>query len=239
MTSHVIAGPCGSGKAGGEAAARSPGPKKGHIMLLMEIAHPTGSLDERDRDQLSGAFLDLFLEAPGHTEESLGRVRSATHVAFRELRGWRTGDGPPQEGTAPPMIITLTLPQAWQGESAAPMIGLLRTAVRRLDDDRGWVRPRGSLWIKVEGVPDGSIGLDGRPATASDVLAFLSEDARAARENGTAAPVPEGRLPDPVCGMTVADGKGALVVEDRGERLGFCSRVCRDTYVGEHPSAVV
>ncbi|MBE3001338.1 YHS domain-containing protein [Nocardiopsis sp. HNM0947] len=208
-------------------------------MLLMEIAHPTGSLDNCDRDQLSGAFLDLFLGAPGYTEEILRRVRPTTHIAFRELQGWRSGDGPPREGTAPPMLVTVTLPQAWQEESAAFLIGLVRTAVRRLDDDRGWVRPRGSLWIKVEGVPDGSIGLDGRPATASDVLAFLTEETRAARENGTAAPVPEGRLPDPVCGMTVADGKGALVVEYRGERLGFCSRVCRDTYVGEHPGAVV
>lgn len=238
MTSHVIAGSGGSGKAGCEAAAGPPGPKKGHIMLLMEIAHPTGSLDDRDRDLVSGAFLDMFLGSPGHMEEVLRRVRAATHIAFRELQGWRTGDGPHREGAAPPMVVTLTLPQVWQEESAAFMIGLVRAAVRRLDDEHGRVRPPGSLWVRVEGVPDGSIGLDGRPAAASDVLAFLTEDFRAARENGTAAPVPAGRLPDPVCGMTVADGKGALVVEDRGERLGFCSRVCRDTYVAEHPGAV-
>lgn len=213
-------------------------------MMLIEIAHPAGRLDDHDRELAGRAITDLFLGvdgAPhGHAVETIRRARTATHIAFRELQGWRTGDGPVAPDAAPPLIITLTVPEAWCREGGArTFIGLLRTAVRRLDDHHGWKRPRGSLWVRVDGVPDGSIGLDGYPATGDDVLAFLTEEFQAARENGTAAPVPEGRLPDPICGMTVSDGKGSLVMEDGGERLGFCSQGCQDAYVKGHPEAVV
>lgn len=208
-------------------------------MLLIEIAHPTGRLDDHDRELVSRAVIDLFLGSHGHAPETIQRARTATHIAFRELRGWWTGDGPVPDDVAPPLIITLTVPEAWREEAAGTFIGLVRTAVKRLDDHHGRQRPRGSLWVRVDGVPDGSLGLDGRPATGDDVLAFLTEEFRAAWESGTSAPVPEGRLPDPICGMTVADGKNSLVMEDDGRRLGFCSQGCQGTYAREHPEAVL
>ena len=136
------------------------------------------------------------------------------------------------------MIITLTVPEAWREEAARTFIGFVRTAVRRLDDDRGWQRERASLWVRVDGVPDGSIGLDGRPATADDVLDFLTEEFREALANGTAATPPDGKLIDPICGMTVRDGKGAVILEHRGDRWGFCSLGCRDAYVRREPEIV-
>lgn len=207
-------------------------------MLLMEIAHPAGRLDEQDRVLLCESVVDLFLAPDGHAEETNQRARAATHVAFRELQGWRTGLGRPPEHAAPPMIITLTVPEAWREEAGSTFIGLLGTAVRRLDDARGWQRARGSLWVRLDGVPDGSIGLDGRPSTANDVLEFLTEDFRAAQARGTAAPAPEGKLMDPVCGMTVSDGKGTITLVHDGSRVGFCSHGCRAAYARREGIAV-
>lgn len=207
-------------------------------MLLIEIAHPAGTLDDAAQDLLSTSVIDLFLPSGGHAEETSRRARASTHIAFRELQGWHTGDGPPAEGAAPPMTITITVPEAWRAEAGHTFIGLLRTAVRRLDDARGWERARGSLWVRVDGLRDGDFGLDGHPATAEDVLTFLTEDFRASRANGTAAPAPEGKLLDPICGMAVSDGRGTITLEHDGARLGFCARGCRDAYLSEHPEAV-
>lgn len=192
-------------------------------MLLIEIAHPAGTLSEHDRDLMCGAIIELFLAPEGHAEETNQRARSATHLAFRELYGWQTGHGVPAQDAAPPMIITLTVPEAWRKDAGHTFIELLRAAVRRLDDARDWHRTPGSLWVRVDGVPDGDIGLDGRPATADDVLDFLTEDFRAAQASGTVAPAPAGKLIDPICGMTVSDGKGTITVTDGGVRVGFCA----------------
>lgn len=207
-------------------------------MLLIEIAYPTGRLDDRDRVLLCESILDLFLAPEGHAEETNQRAREATHIAFRELQGWTTGLGAPPDGAAPPMIITLTVPEVWRHEAGGTFIGLLRTAVRRLDDDRSWERARGSLWVRVDGVPDGGFGLDGFPATADDVLDFLTEDFREAQANGMVAPAPAGKLIDPICGMTVHDGRGSIIVEHDGSRVGFCAPGCRDAYLRKHPEAV-
>ncbi|MEE3850839.1 hypothetical protein VZC37_10885 [Gordonia sp. LSe1-13] len=199
-------------------------------MLLIEIAHPAGRFDNEDRAILGDAILDLFLAPDAHTTDTIDRARQATHIAFRELHGWRTGFGTPSADGAPPVIITLTVPAAWRDEGGDTFMGLLRTAVRRLDEARGWDRPRGGLWIRVDGVPDGQIGLDGRPSTADDVLSFLTEDFRSAQEKGTAAPAPAGRLVDPICGMIVPDGRGTITLDHDGVRLGFCADGCRAAY---------
>ncbi|TDE90018.1 YHS domain-containing protein [Occultella glacieicola] len=207
-------------------------------MLLIEIAHPAGRLTPADHDLLGEAVVGLFLAPEGHAEETSVRARGATHIAFRELSGWRTGHGVPAADAAPPLIITVTVPRSWRDEAGGTFIGLLRHAVRRLDDARGWHRTEGSLWVRVVGVADGDIGLDGRPATGADVVDFLTEDFRSALANGSVAPPPAGKLLDPVCGMTVPDGRGAIVLEHDGRRWGFCAAGCRDAYLREHPAAV-
>ncbi|MBK1787127.1 hypothetical protein [Prauserella cavernicola] len=203
-------------------------------MLLIEIAHPEDTLDDNDHQVLSNSIVDLFLAPDGHAEETDQRARTTTHIAFRELRNWRTGHGTPPKDAAPPMILTVTVPEAWRAEAGRTFIGLLRTAVQRLDTARDWKRERGTLWVRVDGVPDGDIGLDGRPATSEDVLDFLTEDFRAAQASGTTTPAPEGKLIDPVCGMTVADRGNAVTIVHNGVRLGFCAHGCRNSYAQRH-----
>lgn len=201
-------------------------------MHLIEIRCPAGSLDPADRaaladDVVHGLVGDQMVgDVP---EETLRRAQTLTHVAFAELDGWTTGAGRWQQGDAPLLWITVTVPEMWRAEMSPYVIGWLRTAVRQLDDRRGWQRSSGDLWINVTGVADRSIGLDGRPATADDVLAVMTEEFRARTEDA-AADLPEGVVIDPMCGMRVRLGKGAITLEHNGVVLGFCAQNCRDAY---------
>lgn len=208
-------------------------------MMLFEVAHPAGAFTAEDRDLLVRRIFDVALDDDHAPEETMRRARAMWHIGFRELHGWRTGDGPPAPDAAPPVIVTITVPEAWRAEVSRHMIGLVRAAVKRLDTTRGWARRDGDLWVNVLGVPDGSIGVDGKASTAEDVVVAMTEDYRAARAAGTAAPVPEGTLVDPMCGMLVRPGKGAITLDHDGATVGFCALGCRDAYVRMHDLEVV
>jgi hypothetical protein len=203
-------------------------------MNLIEIAHPAGALDAADRaalakevtDGLTGDAMTAEKEVP---EATLRRARRMTHVGFRELAGWHTGDGPWDASTPPPLWITMSVPEAWRDEMARHVIGWLRRAVRRLDHEHGWERPGGDLWINLVGVADHSIGLNGRPATSDDVLSYLTEEFRAEYDAG-AVELPEGVVIDPMCGMRVKLGPRAITLEHDGETVGFCAVSCRAAY---------
>lgn len=202
--------------------------------MLIEIAHPAGALPAADRDLLVRRILDVTLDPNHAPEETMRRARAMTHVTFRELHDWRTGDGPLDPDAAPPLLVTVTVPAAWREETARHLTGVVRAAVNRLDTTHGRQRRGGHLWVNVLGVPDGSIGLNGKASTADDVLAYLTEDYRAARAAGTAEPVPDGMLVDPVCGMLVRPGKAAITLDHDGATVGFCALGCRDAYARMH-----
>lgn len=203
-------------------------------MILIEIAHPAGAFTEQDRDLLAGRVRDALLAVEHAPEETMRRARAMTHVAFRELHGWHTGDGPLAPGSTPPVLLTITVPEAWRAEISRHAISVLRAAVHRLDRVRGWKRRGGDLWVTVHGVPDGSIGLNGKASTADDVLAYMTEEFRAAQAAGHAQPIPAGMLLDPICGMLVRPGRGSITLDHGGNTVGFCSLGCRDAYAGEH-----
>ncbi|GGR50845.1 YHS domain-containing protein [Nocardioides luteus] len=204
-------------------------------MNLIEIRCPAGALDDSDRAWLA-AEITAGLVGDGMTEEvpaeTLSRARAMTHVGFLALDGWTTGDGPwPRDvGVAPPMWITMTVPEQWREEMSRYVIGWFRRAVHGLDARKGWKRSGGDLWINLVGVVDGSIGLDGRPSTADDVVATMTAEFRAKADAGD-VDLPDGVVIDPMCGMKVRLGKGAITLEHDGVTLGFCAMACRDAYV--------
>lgn len=206
-------------------------------MMLIEITHPRGRLRQEDRARIAEHILGVLL-LDGHApEETMRRGREMTHVLFREAEDWHTGSGATPRtaaGQAPPLIATITVPQAWQEEVARHMVATVRAAVRRVDADHGWTRQREHLWVNVVGIPDGGIGLGGKAMTADGVLAHMTEEYRAAQQAGTVEPAPEGKVVDPVCGMFVTLGKNAIILEHRGKTVGFCAQSCRDAYCREH-----
>lgn len=207
-------------------------------MNLIEIVHPAGALTEDDQAQLAAEIVSGFTgESEDAPEATLRRARAMTHVGFKELNTWFTGDGPWTENSPPPLWITMTVPEIWREELSRYAIGWLRRTVRRLDATHGWQRSSGALWINVVGIDDGSIGLDGKPSSADDVVATMSEDFRASLEAGDVQ-VPDGMLLDPMCGMLVKDVRGAILLNHDGKRFGFCAESCRAAFVRRRGLAV-
>lgn len=203
-------------------------------MILIDIASPVGALTQSDRDLFADHLLPVILSDDHAPEETMRRARKLTHLRFSEQNDWHTGDGPVRAGQAPPLIITATVPEAWREEISRHLVGALRSAVRRIDTAHGRRRDFGELLINVVGIADGSIGLNGKACTAAQLLEEMTADYRAAVANGVQRPVPDGMLVDPICGMLVRPGPGAIVVDRSGaEQLGFCSEGCREAYLAQ------
>lgn len=204
-------------------------------MILVEVVAPQGRLDDHDRDRLAADVVGGLLKASGAPESTMTRARAVTHVWFREVQAWHTGDGRVPDDGAPPVVVNVTAPDAWREEMSPVVIAVVRAAVGRLDVRRGWERRGGDLWVNLTGVLDRSIGLNGRPATAADLVAYVTEEFRASGEAAAAAEhLPAGMLLDPVCGMQVRASATALTLEHDGQTHGFCSRGCRAAYAEEH-----
>lgn len=207
-------------------------------MNLIEISIPRDSLTPDDRSGLATAIAAAVLgegsaEVATAPEETMRRARAMTHVGFVQVDGWTTGSGPWQGSGAPPLRVTVTVPEQWREQMAGHVVRAVRGAVRRLDRTHGWRREPADLWVVVVGVADGSIGLGGEPSTADDVLSFMTEEFRARLRAGEVT-VPDGVVLDPVCGMRVRLGRRALTLQHDGRTVGFCAPGCRDAYAREH-----
>lgn len=168
---------------------------EGDRLFLIEIACPRDALTEDDRRALGSDVCQVLVGAEkGVAEETMRRARAMTHVGFRELDTWTTGDGRWAAGQVPPLWITLTVPEAWRAEMSRTVIGAVRRGVRRLDRMHGWQRPEGDLWVNVVGIDDGSIGMDGKPATSDEVVGHMTAEFRARTDarGAVGSDLPEG-----------------------------------------------
>lgn len=203
-------------------------------MFLIEIACPRDALTDDDRGTLASDVCEVLVGADeGVAEQTMRRARAMTHVGFRELDSWTTGDGPWSPGEVPPMWVTLTVPEAWRAEMSRTAIGAVRRGVRRLDRLHEWRRADGDLWVNVVGIADGSIGMDGKPRTADEVVGHMTAEFRA-QNDAQGADLPEGVVIDPMCGMHVRLRPDALTLEHDGRTVGFCASACRAAYAREH-----
>jgi len=203
-------------------------------MFLIEIACPRDALSEDDRRSLASDVCEVLVGAEkGVAPETMRRARAMTHVGFRELESWTTGDGPWSPGQVPPLWVTLTVPEAWRPEMSRTAIGVVRRGVRRLDQSHNWQRVGGDLWVNVVGIVDGSIGMDGEPCTADEVVGHMTAEFRANNDT-LGADLAQGVVIDPMCGMHVRLGPDSLTLEHDGRTLGFCASACRAAYAREH-----
>lgn len=219
-------------------------------MFLIEIKSPRDALTDDARGSLAGDIRRLLVGAEkGVAEETMQRARSLTHIGFGELESWTTGDGPWIPGTVPPLWVTLTVPEAWRAEMSRTAIGIIRRSVRRLDRRQGWQRPDGALWINLVGIEDGSLGMDGHAVSGSGVVSHMTAEFRArlaaeapaasdTEPDAAGATQPVGLSPgimiDPMCGMQVRLGPGALTLEHAGRTVVFCAAACRAAYADEY-----
>ncbi|WP_165984573.1 hypothetical protein [Streptomyces sp. YIM 98790] len=197
-------------------------------MNLVEITHPAGALDAAAQAEIARQITTGLLGAEQIPPETLRRARRMVHVLFREAKGWTTGDGPWPDQAPPPYIVTITVPEAWRAEMSRHGIGVVRAALQRQDSRSGISREGGDVWINVVGIADGSIGLNGRAATATGVVNYMTEEYRSGTPEES--DLPEGVVLDPICGMQVRLGPKAITLEHDGTTVGFCAIACRDAY---------
>lgn len=203
-------------------------------MFLIEITYPEGVLDAGARAEVAAALTAALNgnDDAAAPEATMKRARAMTHVAFHPAQSWTTGHGALPADQPPPYIVTITVPEAWRKEISSHSIAQIPTILERHDPAGAARRPGGHLWVNVVGVRDGSIGLNGKPSSADDVLMYMTEEYRASGDAD--ADLPDGVVVDPICGMRVRLGPKAITLNHHGDTLGFCSKGCRASYAHQH-----
>jgi hypothetical protein len=192
-------------------------------MNLVEISYPQGSLAEPQRQAIATDVVANLLTEPDAPAVALERAGHITHVWFHEALNWTNSAG------AAPLVATVTVPEAWRAELSRHAIGAVRAAVARHAPHIGLGGP--AVWINVVGVPDGGIGMGGKPAAGTDIVRYLTQDVTPQ----DAAGLPDGVFVDPVCGMRVhGTGEHAVTLQHDGATVAFCATGCRDVYAQDH-----
>ncbi len=198
-------------------------------MNLIEITCPEGALHETQRQTVADAIISNLLVEPDAPAQAIERAGHTTHVWFHEARSWTTGTGPYQHSTPTPFVVTITVPDVWREELSRRAIGAVRTALTRhaptaaLNEDA-------AVWINVVGVHDGSIGMNGKPSTSTDIVRYLTHNI----ERPNPQDLPDGVVIDPICGMRVHLGPHTLTLTHNGQIIGFCAAGCRAVYGENH-----
>lgn len=197
-------------------------------MNLVEITAPAGALTDSQRRSIASTVVSNLLVEPDAPAEALERAGRTTHVWFHDAVAWTTGGPSPADEGVTPFVVTITVPEAWRADLTRHAMSAVRAAlVRHVGKDA--LSPE-STWINIVGVPDGSIGLDGRPATGTDLVRHLTQDV----QPDSATDLPSGVVVDPVCGMKVRLGPHAITLEHDGSVVGFCAVGCRNVYAEDH-----
>ena len=84
-------------------------------MNLIEVAHPVGALTPRDQADLAHDIV-TGISGPSENvpESTLRRARAMTHVGFKELTGWVTGDLPWTPGATAQTTSRTPTTRTWQ-----------------------------------------------------------------------------------------------------------------------------
>lgn len=198
-------------------------------MNLIEITYPEGSLDETQRQAIADDVISALLVEPDAPPQAVERAGRLTHVWFQAARTWTTGAGRDQDTPSTPFVVTVTVPEAWREELSRRAIGAVRTALTRHAAEPT-PNKGGAIWINVVGVHEGSIGMNGKPATSTDIVRYLTQDVEPPNPQNLS----DGEVIDPVCGMRVRLGPRTHTLIHNGQTIGFCAAGCRAVYAEDH-----
>lgn len=204
-------------------------------MFLIEIAHPADAVDPVEQAAIAQDISRRMMDQKAAPAETLQWARRMLHIRFQEASTWCTGDGPLKDGEPPPLLVTITIPEAWREEFSKGVTPLVRAALAAFDARHGFVRAGGDVWINVIGIADGSIGLNGAVTDAVGVVNYMTKQYRdAAPQDPT---LPDGVAIDPICGMRVQLGPRAVTLRHGEKVVAFCSTGCRAAYAEQHKLA--
>ncbi|MFD0856154.1 YHS domain protein [Actinomadura adrarensis] len=188
-------------------------------MLFIELFVPKNRLDADRRRKIAQGCLAAL--NPGDVEmdqdpRAEAVFKSQFNVVVHAPETWVVGeDVVGADGPAPYLVRVHGL-GAWVREGSKGFISALTKVI--VDED-----PRAAVQVQVVGVPDGSLGIGGKPQTAESLVELMNEPLQQDLAEGKA-------VIDPICGM-VAVLDTAPTVEWDGTTYGFCSAVCRTAFL--------
>ncbi|WP_344593153.1 YHS domain protein [Actinomadura vinacea] len=189
-------------------------------MLFIELFVPQNALDA---DQCRRVAQSLLRHTAHDAEEemegpSAGIFASQFHVVVHRPETWVVGERPVGPGDPSPYMVRVHAPGPWRKDISAHIIGAFTKAITD-------VAPDAVVQMHVLGVPEGSIGVQGKPMTSAELVEMMNDPLRQAYAEGKA-------LMDPMCGMLVELGK-APALEHEGTLYGFCCEGCRTEFIAK------
>jgi YHS domain-containing protein len=160
-------------------------------------------------------------------------------VLVHEPATWVLGQRPTADPADPPRyLVRVTVPASWRKEMSDHTVdiitGVLAETERAAGRDPERLRRDPHAVTLVDGISEGGIGIHGRVMGSLDLTELIS---RPYRDNATARPAPnppQGKLTDPICGMSVDLDDSTLTLAHDGVLYGFCHGLCRRAFADEH-----
>ena len=209
-------------------------------MIVIELFTPAGALDKSQHQRLGKQLIDALMGTEdAHAQPVMDSARALTQVLIHEPAAWITGDRHPVDPTAPPRyLIRVSAPAAWRKEMSAHAIDRLTRALAATEAEAGRDFDRlldePHALVHVVGIPEGSLGMCGRPMGSLDLIQHMTAPHRDSIANMPTEGLPPGTVIDPVCGMTVDLNSTDLTLEVEDTVYGFCNGQCRRIFADEH-----
>lgn len=192
-------------------------------MLFVELLVPRGVFDERERRNLAERLTGRRLLSAGETQAAdpgvIDLFESLSHVVVREEEVWNAG-GRLLDASQRPWYVVNVIAGMWGKEMSEHLISRITAELAQAEGN-----PEPRAVVHVISLPEGGYGLRGRAQRSSDVLQLIEQ-----AKTGSAAPVPDNMIVDPVCGATVPL-EDAVILERDGRTYGFCCTHCRGHFV--------
>lgn len=192
-------------------------------MLFVELLVPRGVFDERERRNLAERLTGRRLLSAGETQAAdpgvIDLFESLSHVVVREEEVWNAG-GRLLDASQGPWYVVNVIAGMWGKEMSEHLISRITAELAQAEGN-----PEPRAVVHVISLPEGGYGLRGRAQHSSDVLQLIEQ-----AKTGSAAPVPDNMIVDPVCGATVPL-EDAVILERDGRTYGFCCTHCRGHFV--------
>ncbi|MEU2864582.1 hypothetical protein ABZ672_40680 [Streptomyces mirabilis] len=209
-------------------------------MILIELFVPPGVFDPVQRRRLGERLIDALMGTEdAHAQPVMDSARALTQVLVQEPAAWIAGDRHPVDPADPPRyLIRVSAPAAWRKEMSAHAIDRLTQALAETEVEAGRdpdrLRAEPHALVHVVGIPEGSLGMCGRPMGSLDLIQRMTAPHRADIAHLPTDDLAPGTVIDPVCGMTVDLNATDLTLEYEDTVYGFCNGQCRRIFADDH-----
>ena len=194
-------------------------------MMFIELFASRGALDTDARGRVAerlGSVWELT-EGEDVLPGAMSVLGSLVQVVVREPETWVGGERALTPDSAPHFMIRVHVPGPWRKAMSDHVIAYT-TAI--LTESVAGSGREPVVHVHVLGVPEGGIGVAGRPVTSDGIVEMMSEPYEEDMAAGRA-------VKDPLCGVTVPLDEKAVTLELDGTVYGFCCADCRDEFTAK------